>query len=65
MRETLRAPLKAAGTAAFVKALLERSDTPWYPTMRLFRQSEILVWRPVFEAMAEALKPLVAANTSG
>ncbi|MEM9399472.1 MAG: tetratricopeptide repeat protein [Verrucomicrobiota bacterium] len=24
--------------------MLERSDTPWYPTMRLFRQSSLLDW---------------------
>jgi hypothetical protein len=35
--------------------LLERSDSPWYPTMRLFRQSTDGDWAPVFAAMAQAL----------
>jgi tetratricopeptide (TPR) repeat protein len=38
--------------------LLRRSDSPWYPTMRLFRQTERDAWPPVFEAMAQALPPL-------
>ncbi len=35
--------------------LLERSDSPWYPTMRLFRQSTDGDWAAVFAAMAQAL----------
>jgi tetratricopeptide (TPR) repeat protein len=35
--------------------LLGRDDSPWYPTMRLFRQSERGDWDAVFERMAEAL----------
>ena len=38
--------------------LSERSDLPWYPTMRLFRQSRRGVWSDVFEAMARELAPL-------
>jgi Flp pilus assembly protein TadD len=34
---------------------LDRSDSPWYPTMRIFRQTESGVWEPVFARMAEAL----------
>ena len=34
---------------------LERDDSPWYPTMRLFRQSTRDDWKPVFAAMAEAI----------
>jgi hypothetical protein len=33
-----------------------REDSPWYPTMRLFRQSKPGDWASVFERMAEALK---------
>lgn len=33
----------------------ERSDTPWYPSMRLFRQSRAGDWRPVIEAVAREL----------
>ena len=35
--------------------LLDRDDTPWYPTMRLFRQSAPGEWGPVIERVAEAL----------
>lgn len=41
--------------------LLEREDSPWYPTMRLFRQSERGDWRSVFERMAAALAQRVSA----
>jgi hypothetical protein len=32
-----------------------REDSPWYPTGRLFRQTEWGRWEPVFARMAEAL----------
>jgi tetratricopeptide (TPR) repeat protein len=35
--------------------LLERSDSPWYPTFRLFRQRRRGDWRSVVTPMAEAL----------
>ena len=35
--------------------LLERNDSPWYPTMRLFRQQERRNWRSVFAQMESAL----------
>jgi len=35
--------------------LLEREDTPWYPTMRLFRQARIGDWTDVVARIAEAL----------
>jgi len=35
--------------------LLERADTPWYPTMRLFRQTIRGDWSGVFAAMEERL----------
>jgi Tfp pilus assembly protein PilF len=35
--------------------LLEREDSPWYPTMRLFRQPKPGDWTSVFERMAEEL----------
>lgn len=40
--------------------LLEREDSPWYPTMRLFRQTERGDWRSVFERIARALAARVA-----
>jgi hypothetical protein len=36
--------------------LLDREDTPWYPTMRLFRQETAGDWGPVFGRIAEALR---------
>ncbi|HEV3005288.1 MAG TPA: tetratricopeptide repeat protein [Pirellulales bacterium] len=35
--------------------LLGRDDSPWYPTMRLFRQQRLGEWDEVFERMAAAL----------
>ena len=35
--------------------LLERSDSPWYPTMRLFRQPRPGDWDPVIAAVAQEL----------
>ena len=35
--------------------MLDRADSPWYPTMRLFRQAWDGDWAPVFAAMAKAL----------
>lgn len=31
------------------------TDSPWYPTIRLFRQEKLGQWGPVFDAMAETL----------
>jgi tetratricopeptide (TPR) repeat protein len=36
--------------------LLHRTDSPWYPTMRLFRQKNLGDWQPVFEEMAAELR---------
>jgi ADP-heptose:LPS heptosyltransferase len=35
--------------------LLERENSPWYPTMRLFRQREPGQWKPVIEEVALAI----------
>lgn len=34
---------------------LNREDSPWYPTMRLFRQSKFNDWKVVFDQVKEAL----------
>jgi tetratricopeptide (TPR) repeat protein len=39
--------------------LLVREDSPWYPTMRLFRQSEKNEWEDVFQRVARELHALV------
>jgi tetratricopeptide (TPR) repeat protein len=36
--------------------MLERDDSPWYPTLRLFRQPAPGAWDAVFAAMATALR---------
>jgi Tfp pilus assembly protein PilF len=37
--------------------LLARSDSPWYPTKRLFRQSSPGNWQGVIDAVSQALEP--------
>lgn len=37
----------------------DRTDSPWYPSMRLFRQQELGDWQRVFEAMAAELEQIV------
>ena len=41
--------------------LLDREDSPWYPTMRLFRQPKAAQWPEVFERMASELQARAAA----
>ncbi|WP_244146970.1 tetratricopeptide repeat protein [Paraburkholderia bryophila] len=36
--------------------LTERTDSPWYPSMRLFRQPEPGEWAPVVDDIADALR---------
>jgi tetratricopeptide (TPR) repeat protein len=36
--------------------LLERDDSPWYPSARLFRQTKVGDWPDVFERMAAVLR---------
>lgn len=38
--------------------LLDREDSPWYPTMRLFRQAKLGDWSSVFSRMADELLSL-------
>jgi tetratricopeptide (TPR) repeat protein len=42
--------------------LLTREDSPWYPTMRLFRQSIRLQWSDVFARMEQALRTLLTRH---
>lgn len=42
--------------------LADRDDSPWYPTMRLFRQPSRGDWQSVFRRMAEELERLAAAG---
>lgn len=45
--------------------LLERTDSPWYPTMRLFRQTERGNWQAVFAAMEARLEALLRGARNG
>jgi tetratricopeptide (TPR) repeat protein len=36
--------------------MTKREDSPWYPTMRLFRQDRLGEWGPVFGRMADAVR---------
>jgi hypothetical protein len=42
--------------------LLQRSDTPWYPTMRLFRQQRLGEWDTVFASIAKELQALAQSH---
>jgi hypothetical protein len=42
--------------------MLARPDCPWYPSMRLFRQTKTGQWSDVFAAMARELAVLVQAR---
>ena len=44
--------------------LAGRADSPWYPTMRLFRQSRRGAWRDVFDAMALEVAALAARRAA-
>jgi hypothetical protein len=45
--------------AADWRWLEHREDSPWYPTMRLFRQREAGGWREVMERVAAAVRGMV------
>jgi hypothetical protein len=45
--------------------LLDREDTPWYPTARLYRQVYAGRWEEPFRCMADRLRGLVAAERAG
>jgi tetratricopeptide (TPR) repeat protein len=40
--------------------MLHRSDSPWYPSMRLFRQKEPGQWKTVIDEIVRNLKPLLS-----
>jgi len=42
---------------------LDRPDTAWYPTLRLFRQTQRGQWPPVVARVAEELRRLVATRS--
>jgi len=45
--------------------LLDRNDSPWYPTMRLFRQATIGDWTGVIEQVVDALRQWIGEHPAG
>jgi tetratricopeptide (TPR) repeat protein len=43
--------------------LLDRDDSPWYPSMRLFRQSRWGLWEDVFQRMTDELKKTLSSKS--
>ena len=50
--------------AASWRWLLKRHDSPWYPSMRLYRQQQLGDWSTVVAAVAEELRELVGRGPS-
>jgi hypothetical protein len=48
--------------AADWRWLCDREDSPWYPTMRLFRQRSFGQWQDVFQRLTAALSERAAAK---
>ncbi|HET6879036.1 MAG TPA: tetratricopeptide repeat protein [Pirellulales bacterium] len=48
--------------AADWRWLLKRTDSPWYPTMRLFRQHEPGDWQGVFQRIRDELSELASCS---
>jgi len=49
--------------AAEWRWLQYRSDTPWYPTLKLFRLQARGEWASLFDRMATELKSIVGASS--
>ncbi len=43
--------------------MLDRCDTPWYPTARLFRQKIEGDWRPIIEDLCTALEEIITTGS--
>jgi Flp pilus assembly protein TadD len=54
----------ALSTVGEWRWMLDRADSPWYPTMRIFRQKNFGDWRTVFRGMADALREAMARRTA-
>ena len=50
--------------AADWRWLLDRSDTPWYPTARLFRQDKPGAWDPVIQSLRNAMGTYLSGSTT-
>jgi hypothetical protein len=40
--------------------MLDREDSPWYPSLRLFRQIETTTWPQVVQRVRETLRKTIA-----
>lgn len=45
--------------------LRDRTDTPWYPSLTLWRQGPERQWRPVIDQLLEALRTIPPQDSSG
>jgi hypothetical protein len=54
----------ALKTGAEWRWMRDRADSPWYPTMRLFRQAKRGVWSDVFAAMAREIAAIIGAQVA-
>jgi len=54
----------ALGASPDWRWLSDRDDSPWYPSMRLFRQKDWGRWDDVFATMAATLAELVGRTRS-
>lgn len=42
--------------------MMDRSDSPWYPTTKLFRQKELGNWQSAFEEVIFELSTLISSK---
>jgi Flp pilus assembly protein TadD len=54
----------ALSTVGEWRWMLDREDSPWYPTMRIFRQARYGEWSPVFSRMARVLRESVVGRVA-
>lgn len=45
--------------------MMDRTDNPWYPSVRVFRQQQMGEWAPVFKQVTTELKTLLAPAKKG
>jgi tetratricopeptide (TPR) repeat protein len=54
----------ALSTVGEWRWMVDREDSPWYPTMRIFRQPTLGDWDPVFRRMADELRQHLGARAA-
>jgi tetratricopeptide (TPR) repeat protein len=54
----------ALSTVGEWRWMLGREDSPWYPTMRIFRQARFGEWDTVFRRMADVLRDVQARRST-